>query len=134
MKVVAQLLANNAQVADRLLHVTGAGWNFYAVGRLPAEVSACLALVFELDESDFGTLPTFTYSVTAKASQEVLSSGSMMVDTFADPNPEGTPFRAPAALPFAFVTREAGVFVVSVRSDTGETVAEVEFPVRLPIG
>jgi hypothetical protein len=121
MKIEAILVANRAHIDGALLFVEGGGWEFASWEFFPGTISAFIAGVLALDESEIGGTPSATLELSDQEGH-VEGFRASIIASGVRPKMPGSPARIPFAIPFMTVVRSPTVMNVVMTPEGGDAV------------
>ena len=124
MLILSAMFANAAGSENGLLNVQGGGFDGFNMMSFPGTVHGAVAAMVELEA---GHQPTqIEASVTGPDAQTQVFAAQLVED----PTEGNTGGRLPLVIPFVFVARQAGIYVVQITDENGP-LTSLDLDVRL---
>ena len=113
MLIPSAMFANSAGGENGLLDIQGGGWEWVNIRTFPGTVHGVVAGLVELDP---GHQPTPIEATVTAPDGEVQVISAQVVE---DPTEGNTGCRIPLIVPFTFVVRRPGLYVVNITDENG---------------
>jgi hypothetical protein len=123
MLIPSAMFANSAGGENGLLDIQGGGWEWVNIRTFPGTVHGVVAGLVELDP---GHQPTPIEATVTAPEGDVTVISAQVVE---DPTEGNTGCRIPLVVPFTFVVRQPGLFVVNIVDENGP-LSSLELDVR----